>query len=162
MKGLLFHDQDYGHGGPGGFISAHKKWCVEIDGKKVHVCSEVVGDPLFPPALGGVQRHVTVKPCDSSCKKIDEVDKQVEEIALMRIEATDRLLAPQEKENLPSELIGTTYLAELVESYRRMMNERDQKRGEANAGRDLFRSIKQSRLLRWFLRKEISRYEESI
>ncbi len=161
MKGLLFYDQDCGRGGEGGYLAHYQTWCVEIDGKKMHIHSELTGDPCFPPERGGPTRSISVKPCDASCTKLVEIDEQIARKALVQITAEDRSLTSQEVEELPSELAGTTYLSELVENYRRMMKERDQERRKAHAGYNLFSSIKYSSLFRWFLKGEISRYEEA-
>ena len=160
MKGLLFYDQDCGRGGPDGYLAHYQTWCVEIDGKKVHIHSELTGSPGFPSERGGPTRDVSVKPCDSSCTKLVEIDEQIARKALVQIETSNRSLTSQEVKELPAELTGTTYLSELVANYRRMMKERDQERRKANAGYNLFSSIKYS-VLRWFLKGEINRYEEA-
>lgn len=166
MKGILFYNLDCGHGGIGGCLAHYQTWCVEIDGKKVHVHSSLTGSPGFPPERGGPTREVSVKPCDASCTKLVDVNEQVARRALTQVEVTDYPLTPQEKQNLPTDLAGTTYLSELVENHQRMMKDREQERRKADAGYNLFCSIKYSvsikySILRWFLKDEISQYEKA-
>lgn len=173
MKGILFYDRDLGRGGPDGFLAHYQTWCVEIDGKKVHIHSDLTGSPGFSPERGGPTREVRVEPCDASCTRLVDVNEQAARKALVQIETEDRSFTPQEKQNLPSELAGATYLSELVESYsrlvedrQRMMRDYEQERRKAHAGYDLFCSIKYTvpikySILRWFLKDEISRYEEA-
>lgn len=159
MKGLLFYDRDCGRGGPEGYLAHYQKWCVEIDGKKVHIHSDLTGSHGFPPERGGPTRDVAVKPCDGSCQELVEVDEWTTRKALEQIESTDRLLTPQEKTDLPAELGGATYLSELTAICRSLLKDRERERKEARAGYILYHSIKQHLLGRFFKNK-LNGYKE--
>lgn len=161
MKGLLFYDYDGGRGGPDGCLAHYQTWCVEIDGKKVHIHSELTGSPGFPPERGGPTRSVRVTSCDNSCAKLAEVDEWTTRMALEQIETTDRPLASEEVEELPTELAGTSYISELVEAYRNMMNDRKEKTREIRAGRNLFSAVRSS-VLRWFFKDQLAGYEKAM
>ncbi|TSC94790.1 MAG: hypothetical protein CEN87_324 [Parcubacteria group bacterium Licking1014_1] len=79
MKGLLFYNQDRGRGGPDGYLAHYQKWCVEINGKKVHIHRELTGSLGFPPGRGGPTISVSVRPCDASCMKFVDVDEETGE-----------------------------------------------------------------------------------
>ena len=160
MKGLLFYDQDCGRGGPDGYLAHYQKWCVEIDGRRVHIHSELTGSVGFPPERGGPTRNTSVKPCDNSCTELVDVDEWTTRLSLEQIKTNDRSLTSEEVEELPSELVGTTYLSELVEAYQSMMKELKQEKKKARAGYHLFSSIR-DHLFGWFFRTELSQYEEA-
>jgi hypothetical protein len=82
-------------------------------------------------------------------------------MALEQIETSDRSLASEEVEELPPELTGTSYVLELIESYRNMMNDREKKMKEICAGHYLFSAVRSS-VLRWFFKDQLARYEKAV
>lgn len=74
MKGLLFYDHDSGDP-PKGYHAHHQRWCVEIEGVKVHLFSSYIGTRGHaddPPRY-----EVGVATCDDSCTEIIDIPEQV-------------------------------------------------------------------------------------
>lgn len=84
MKALLFYEIDLGRGGRGGFLSHHQTWCTEVDGKKYHIHSELIGSPGHP--TDGPRRNVSVKPCDGSCMKLVDIPDHIWDKARPQLE----------------------------------------------------------------------------
>lgn len=79
MKGLLFYDNYTFVTGECNTI--HKKWCVKIGEKKVHIDSSYTRFSYAEP-----ERTVFVKLCDGSCEIIEEISKEDWEVVLPLIE----------------------------------------------------------------------------
>jgi hypothetical protein len=88
MKGVLFYDYDGGRGGPDGFLAHYQKWCVEIEGKKYHVCCDPIGTPGHP--TDGPRRDISVSPCDNSCVQLIGIPNNVWKKAERLIEESSR------------------------------------------------------------------------
>jgi hypothetical protein len=151
MKGLMYLDQDLGHGGPDGFASLRRAWCVDVDGRKLHIEYSVTGsgrecDPF--------KHDVVVGLCNGSCAKLVDISHEVMSKALPLIHSEDRPLVHGEMEALPPDLGRANYLLEVLVQYRLLQNELVFERKKTKAAARLRDALKGS-VARMFFRDEL-------
>jgi len=150
MKGVLFYNLDLGKGGPRGYVAHFQKWCVDIDGRKIHISHELTEEG----------RKVSAKECDGSCQELVEIESTVARLAVVQVEAVDRHITPAERYELPPECRHVELVSELKEVCRGLLGDLNTATREATAGRELCESL-ESHALRWTLRKHIAEYKRA-